>query len=646
MTLALVLLLSLLVAPADSTDGSVAPDPASDPGRQVITRADIEAAGLYRLPDLYRLIDGVRTATVDGFTWRASLLGGDPFGAEAWTLLVDGARVDLGVFGEQNLSLVPVAITQVDSVEVWTTPRVVAGTLASSVIHLHTTRGGRGLAARGGVAIGNEVGDPGPYRYVPGRSSRNVDKFGADYEGMVAGGGATVRAQARFKWLRFYATDFAAIERNREALAGGLPALRLFAPALRLEADALGGTHALQLFGGGSNDLWFFQPVGRELPVRRLYGQAALHGRLPVASRLGVEYRLSVAENRLDERGQTALGFDPRWRARKLRGGLDAVWQRDGLTATLGGEVEGVTAEGAEGFTIGRLTGTLAHTTARHHYHFEAAFAQSDGTTATSVVAGARRVVRPGLTLGATAAVVQRLAAEAGRFSFWRAQGYTAFEDLLTVEQVGVRDVAGEALLSTNARAALGPTLTLDAGAAVRSFWGVMIETQPAAPYPDSLRPLRPLVVAPDAEGEVVSARAALRAARGRWRGRLFYDGQAPVGGDAAFDRAWAAVPRHHAGAAATFLPAPSFTVSSALTFRSAARWPAYAALDGANGGLYDAAVPAVWLLDAAFEKWFWHRRFRASLLFRNLLGQEERSHPVGAALDLRFYLRLELVLG
>jgi hypothetical protein len=209
MTLALLLAFFLLAA--DTTD---APSPL-DPGRQVITRADIEAAGLYRLPDLYRLIDGVRTATVDGFTWRANLLGGDPFGAEEWTLLVDGARVEIGLFGEQNLSLVPVAITQIDSVEVWATPRVVAGTFASGVIHLHTTQPEPGLAARGGAALGNEIGDPGPYRYVPERASRNVDKFGGDYEGLVRGGGAAVRAQGRFKWLRFYATDFAAVGRNR-----------------------------------------------------------------------------------------------------------------------------------------------------------------------------------------------------------------------------------------------------------------------------------------------------------------------------------------------------------------------------------------------------------------------------------------------
>ena len=637
---------ALLLAVADTTDAPASPDPA----RQVITRADIEAAGLYRLPDLYRLIDGVRTATVDGFTWRAHLLGGDPFGAEDWTLLVDGERVEVALFGEQHLSLVPVAITQVDSVEVWTTPRVVAGTFASGVIHLHTNRSGRGerrsVSARGGAALGNEIGDPGPYRYVPERSSRNVDKFGGDYEGLVSIGGSAGRAQARFKWLRFYATDPAAVGRNQQALGGANPALRLFAPAVRLETDALGGTHALQLLGGGSNDLWFFQPVGRELPVRRLFGQAALHGRVPVAPRAAVAYRFSLAENRLDERGETALGLDPRWRERHMRGGLEGRWQRDALAVTLGGEVEQAEADGSDGFTAGMLTGTLAHETARHRYHLDAAFAHSGERTATSVAAGTRHVLRPGLAVAATAALAQRLSQQAARFGFWRAQGYAAFEDLLTVEQPGPPGVTTEALLSLGASARLRPSVTLGANAAVRSFRGLTLETQPTAPHPDSLRVPRVLVVAPDVEGEVVSGRVALRAARGPWRGRLFYDGQAPVGGEAAFERAWAAVPRHRAGVTAALAPDPNFTVSGSLTYRSAARWPAYAALDGAGGGLYSEAIPAVWLLDAALEKWFWQRRLRASLLFRNLLGQEERYHPVGAALDLRFYLRVELKLG
>ena len=642
MTLALAL--ALLLAVADTTDapGRVAPP---EPGRQVITRADIEAAGLYRLPDLYRLIDGVRTATVDGFTWRAHLGGGDPFGAEAWTLLLDGARVEFGLWGEQNLSLLPVAITQVDSVEVWTGPKFVAGRIARAVIHIHTTRPGRGASARGGFGIGNEVGDPGPYRYVPERSSRNVDKFGADYEALANYATPRLRAQARFKLLRFYATDPAVVGRNRDALGGDNPALRLFAPAVRLEADALGGTHAVNLLGGGSNDLWFFQPFGRELPVRRVWGQAEAHGRIPISSG-SLGYRFAVVENRLDEWDNGALGIDPQWKTRTLRAGLDGAVQRGPWMAGLGGEVRRVTADGAEGFTLGTVAGHVGRNTPESAQRIDVTLAAAE-EQAVSAVLHTRHALGA-WTLGATAAIVRRLPEEEERFGFWFRRGYDASERIgVDVDILVPPSVAEETTLGVNAAGRIGLGLLLEAGAAVQSLRGVYREVKPVAPPPTSDRPTPRIQIVADGAGEFVRGRVGLRAEVGRWRGRAFYDLRAPLDRDEALEReAWEVVPRHQAGIRAALAADPSFTVSGSLTYRSGAEWPSYTPFDGANDGLYHDAVPAMWLLDAAAEKWFWQRRLRTSLLFRNLLGQEERYHPIGAALDLRFYLRLELTLG
>ena len=635
------LALALLLAVADTTETP------PDPGRQVITRAEIEAAGLYRLPDLFRLIDGVRTATVDGFTWRTSSAG-RPFGAEAWMLLVDGEPVDFALFGEQNLSLVPVAITHVDSVEVWRAPRLVAGRMAhGGVIHLHTSRPERAFAARAGVAIGNEVGDPGPYRYVPERFTPNVDKFGADYEALAGAAGPGWRAQGRFKLLRFYATDPAALARNQAALGGGNPALRLFAPALRLEADALGGMHALSALGGGAHDLWFFQPFGRELPVRRLWGQAGLRGRVPLSPRLGIGYRLGLAENRLDEWSAGALDLDPRWRERTARAGLDGWWQQGPWSAELGGEVR--RTEGPEAFTLGALSGAVARTTPRGLVRLDASLAAA-GEVAVSAALHARHALRPGSlgawTLGATAAVTQQLPEEAGRFGFWLERGYDAFAGALGIARFERPGTTTSASFDLDAAGVLGAGVTAEVRAAVRSARGLYLETQRSAPDPD-LPPdvIRQTAIEPNAAGEVAEVGFALRGTRGAWRGRLFYDGLAPLGGDEAFERAWEAAPRHRAGASATLAPDPGFSVSGSLAYRSAAYWPAYQGLDGANGGLYSMDIPAVWLLDASVQKRLWQERLRLSLLFRNLLNREERYHPVGAALDLRFYLRVELLL-
>ncbi|MEM1041134.1 MAG: hypothetical protein AAGI91_00750 [Bacteroidota bacterium] len=638
MTLAVLALVASLSA-ADTTQRAL-----PDPGRQVVTRAEIEAAGLYRLPDLFRLIDGMRTATVDGFTWRTSFGGAEPFGAETWTLLVDGERIEMGLFGEQNLSLVPVAVTQVDSVEVWTQPRLVAGTLAhGGVLHIHTTRTERGGAARGGVAIGNEIGDPGPFRYVPELASRNVDKFGADYEARAGYGAPLWRAQARFKLLRFYATDFAAFDRNLDAL-GANPALRLLAPALRVEADALGGTHALSLLGGGANDLWFFQPLGREIPVRRLWGQAGLHGRVPIAARTTLGYRLALAEDRLDAWDGAALGLDPNWQRRTLRAGLDGQRRFGGYTATLGGEVRRVTSDAVEGFTLGTVTGQVVRTVAGQRQHLDAALAVAGGEVGASAVLGTRHAVGQ-WTLGAAAALTQRLPEEQPRFSFWQVRGFDAFDATVDVRQPAGLERTTELSLHLDAIARPVPSLTLETHAVVRSVHGLTVEAQPTAPDPDAFDSPRLLLVAPDETGLTAGGRVAVRWERSGRRVRLHWDGQGPVGGDAFFQRAWEAVPAHRFGADAA-LTVESFTVAGALIHRTSARWPAYAPpFVNAGSGLYDATVPAAWLLDASLEKWLWQRRLRGSLLFRNLLNQEERYHPVGAALDLRFYLRLEVNL-
>ncbi len=634
------LVLALFFAAADSIPAV----PPPDPGRQVITRAEIEAAGLYRLPDLFRLIDGVRTATADGFTWRTSSAG-RPFGAEAWTLLVDGEPVDFALFGEQNLSLVPVAITHVDSVEVWRGPRRVAGRMAhGGVIHLHTSRPERAFAARAGVAIGNEVGDPGPYRYVPERFTPNVDKFGADYEALAGAAGPGWRAQGRFKLLRFYATDPAAFARNQAALGGGNPALRLFAPALRLEADALGGTHALSVLGGGAHDLWFFQPFGREIPVRRLWGQAGLRGRVPLSPRVGIGYRLALAESRLDEWSAGALDLDPRWRERTARAGLDGWWQDGPWSAELGGEVR--RTEGVDAFTLGTVSGSVARTLPRGLVRLDASLAAA-GEVAASAALHARRALRPGplgaWTLGATAAVTQQLPEEVGHFGFWLERGYDAFAGVLDIARFERPGTTTSASFDLDAAGDLGAGAAAEVRAAVRSVRGLYLETQPSAPDPDLLpHAVRQTFIVPDAAGEVAEIGLALRGERGPWRGRLFYDGLAPLGGGDAFERAWEAVPRHRAGATATLAPDPGFSLSGSLAYRSAAYWPAYA---GLGGGLYAAAVPAAWLLDASVQKRLWEERLRLSLLFRNLLNREERYHPVGAALDLRFYLRVELLL-
>ncbi|MDX1530855.1 MAG: hypothetical protein R3362_04955, partial [Rhodothermales bacterium] len=561
--------------------GALLPDstaaPAADPPdahRQVITRAEIEAAGLYRLPDLYRLLRGVRTTTVEGFTWRAHLGGGGPFAEEAWTLLVDGERVDLGLFGRQNLSALPVGITQVDSVEVWSAPQVVAGAPAwGGVIHVHTRRPGRGPTLRVGTSVGNEVGDPGPYRFVPERRTPNVDKFGSDYEGAAGWGGRRWRVQGGFKWLRFYDTDPAVSPRASEAV--GLPNLRLFGAHVRAEAEALGGRHALLLLGSGVNDLWFFDPLGREVPTRQLFGQAGLTGAVPLRERAGLTYRLGLVQHRLDERDRSRLGLDPAWERSTVRANVEA--HVNGERAALRGGVtaERTGAERADGFTLGTAYGSVTFGLHPNHQHrFDGALSTAGGAVAVAMAYRADVALGPS-ALSGTVAVAERLPEQLPTYGYWRARGYGTLEPELDYDAPEPPGTATRATLRADLDLRLAAGLRAEFGAGFDGYRGLYVEVQPQAPNPDALRPARPVLAVPDGEGGVVSAGVAVEAERGPWTVRASWDGREAVRGDDAFERAWAAVPDHRLGTAVTVRPDGSFSAWGGLAWHSAARWPA-----------------------------------------------------------------------
>ena len=82
------------------------------------------------------------------------------------------------------------------------------------------------------------------------------------------------------------------------------------------------------------------------------------------------------------------------------------------------------------------------------------------------------------------------------------------------------------------------------------------------------------------------------------------------------------------------------------LQYRVTTNWFDYRDIDLQTNGEYSSSPPAYTLLDLATEKWFWRRRVRTSLAVRNLLNDRVILHPIGATLDLGFYVQVELLLG
>ena len=81
-------------------------------------------------------------------------------------------------------------------------------------------------------------------------------------------------------------------------------------------------------------------------------------------------------------------------------------------------------------------------------------------------------------------------------------------------------------------------------------------------------------------------------------------------------------------------------------SYRSATTWAEYAGARTASEGLFTETIPAHWNIDITANKWFGHRRVRGSIIFRNLLNQRFRYHPVGATFDLSVLARFVFYLG
>ena len=156
-----------------------------------VTGETLRRAGATRLADLLLLAGGWHVATVDGFTWRASPLGGSPFAPARWIVLVDGRRMDVDLFGNTSLDRLGIPLEGVSHVELVDFPRLEAGRLTTEgIIHIHTTTPAAGLSGQGWFTTGAEIGDPGPFAFTPD-ATPNVDRDGHDASAGVGYGGGS-----------------------------------------------------------------------------------------------------------------------------------------------------------------------------------------------------------------------------------------------------------------------------------------------------------------------------------------------------------------------------------------------------------------------------------------------------------------------
>lgn len=597
---------------------------------QVIPRAEIEAAGWTRLSELVFALRGAARTSVDGITVIGNV-GGVPTaeaapGGDDMLVVVDGQPMPIGLAGVQVLDLLPVSLTQLDSVTVHRGPAFVGGRLAmNGAMHLHTARALRGFHASASHYSGNEVGDAGPFTFTEQRTP-NVDNSGPFHQGRVAWGAATGYVDAAIRRWTDNLTDPRLIQRYEAATGGELPELwvRHVAPTLRAGISTSGTRHDLLAGFARLRGTFFVPPAREDQALSNDLWFAGLSGGGAVADALVWGYRASASE------GRSAAYGSP------LPSTLAHRRRRYAADASASGTVGAVLLNSSASVTHHALLDAPARANSLTPWWVtDGAFAldvtadaplrpRATGTVGTGV-GGARAAAMLALRqpLDSATALEARLA--------WAARAYGDDGAWIDLELLGLGDFRRDP--RRTATAELEFRRMLPGGAELRIAGAGRRETGIRLLTPDSTTaiPIPPSTVGPPLSMTVAEARWALELRPGgRVHGGAAYRFAGTIAGAQAARDAHASLPRHLLDADIVLRAARDVRVRSAIHLASATRWT------GGDAGLL--AVPAVNRLDLSLEKWMLRDRLRIQVLARNLLNDVERYHPLGADFRLRVF--------
>lgn len=607
MTLALALVWAVALAPADSTC----------PGGVVLNAADLEAGGVVAVHDLARLVPFIDVVSVDGYDAEPLTAWGTP---RPLRVLVDGIpTASTTALEPLGLEPLPVAVGEIRRVVVCPGPGLAGGAWGGPWMDIETAPPVRVYAA--GLYV-NETGDPGPDLYRD-PTLRNVDRWGPDAEAALGArvGGTQLWASGRVH--RILPTDSSIAPRILDVSVPGPNPVRLGTVAA-VSARRPGA--ALRLGIHRAADLPFLPTVGREVPADRQTVQASLK-----AEHRGLRAHLHLADLSLDrpDGSRLALGTDglgPAWSERRI----DAAASLALAPLTLGVQADWVQAA-APGLddraaATGRVWALWTHAVERGEASLALQTTASEFGLALGGTATVRRRLDRGAEVTATVALDRPTAADAPEA--WLRRGYTGLDGALTLD-------AASAPTPAVAVARIG----------VSGGWGG-VQASAAAEGQWARGTVE--VARLDLDGAAAVGRVGFESATGtagRLRARLAWRGGAwrvtasgrlqGALGDASHRDAWARVARAQGDVRVAFRPDTRLTLWAAARTRSGARWAGYP----------DPDVPAVLLVDLGLTKRAWGQRLALTLVGRNVLDAPERTHPLGAVLAARLFIRAALRL-
>jgi len=617
----------------------------------IITADMLHEAGVMRLGDLPLILTGWDYSTIDGLHSTVGTRFGSPCRENAWSLWIDGHRIDMNLLGVRDLNLLPVALQDIAYLEVYDRPVLYRGVFAPyGLIHVHTRSVATGGSAAVSVWAANESGDPGPFRYLnPGTA--NVYHIGPEYEGTVAAGGSNWWMRLSLLTRNQPAGDQAILNRTR-ALAGSFPRQRMVAPSLAL---GFRGDHSRHSFAAGLTsleDLFYLPSYGRELPARPRFAWSGLNGTVDLIPRLDVSYRIAWTGNQLADR-PNELDLDPDWSREGFSAGWEAVHEGRRHLFTAGMDASRFACHTAPHLTDTTDGLAQAHLSLRRTHPSPLGYdiavgAQTDGHTVTPQgSAGVAWHTDRSTVLTGRVTYSERFFRQDHTLMFWTARGYDLLDDL-GVNCTREPETARSRLMTADVewQSDLSKELTTRVGACFQRYTHLTLERSCYTYQSLDASFDGPVEIACNQQGYLFGCQANIAWSPGiGLRSRTGASIQVITGGDRQFRQIWDSHPAVTAYTTWHASLCSSFAVGTRMEYRSSTYWSEYAGAKENSDGLYRETVPDFWTLDVIARKSFWKGRINTTALLRNLLGRGYRYHPIGATFDLTLAIRMDVRL-
>ncbi len=616
-------------------------------------REQLQNTGLAQLSDIFLLIDEWDGYSIDGYAWNGSVNSLEVFQPQNWIILVNDQKIDLKIFESTNINLLPFTPDHIDSIEVYIYPQLKEDAFSDQgLLHFHIRDIPNGLTVQGQFTLGNRTGDPGPYRYTELRS-KNIDRVAADDSYWISYKNTTGYLGVGYISRVYYPTDPLISDRNIQIYPNGNPAIFSKSISLRAGLTNIISQPQIELSRSSIEDFYFFKPFGREIPAINDFTFIGIKGQIQVTKGYHLDYKFRYTANALKERQNLYhLNFD--WKEEQYEGIVQAEIQRAGYSLQFGAGINHLNI--MSGYHLsqnfinnGTLYGSFQFNGLSHNTQkIDARVTMNKNDVAVKISGVNQWNINNNQVLAGIASFTQTNPISENTLWYWTERGYNFISDFGGKYQMqGRLGPAQKVTIDLKWQRNEGTAPAVESGISYRAFLKKTWEDQNFEYDRGTGINAGSIIVKSGESGNI--GRAFLKLTYNHlplFKHHLFYRYATVLGGTKLFRELWRSVPVHSLLYRLTYQPVENFSMWAMFKYISSTFWSDFPEIDEHGTGRYSAAIPDVFLVDLAVNKWLWKRRIKLKLVFRNLLNQKNISYPIGASLDLRFYAQAEIFLN